>query len=375
MIATKSSPVQPKFSFSKYDGIVIGGQPHRYFETREEGHIFVSAESTGVPQVMSNGEISRYLSLGNFKCTPNEHQPEHLRERILPAGDLLSLKSSNSQRKASVRHAAVLAFQELLRDEKKDVQRTEVSVRRHLGAIKFRVGEILAEGRPEDDDENLAVPKRLGAKTLLTWERKYRRFGLAGLYGRIEDRGNRDRRLTADELMLMAKIVSQYLDDKCPSQAIIYRDVKCAFLADNERRRAEGQPEICCPSRETVRQAIKKLNPFDVTLTRKGRAAANNQFAPLGMGNQIGRPMQRVEFDEWESDVISSYVRKRAAPSPDRRGKEGARPRQKEGALVDHCRHLLRNPLHCRDGHFPHAKLPERSARHRNDDAGQGRMG
>jgi len=305
MIATTPSPVQPKFSFSEYDGIVIGGQPHRYFETREDGHIFVAVKGTGVPQIMTNAEISRYLSVGNFACTPNEHQPEHLRQRILPEGELLSLKGSKAKRKAAMRLATVQAFRELLDDETKNISRNATSVKPYLGAIKLRVGEILEEGHPEDGNEHLAVPKKLGVKTVLEWERKERRFGLAGLYDKIIERGNRDRRLTADELMIMGKVVSKYLDDQRPSQAIIFREVQDAFDDENERRRAEVEPEIVCPSRETVRQAIRKLNPFDMSLTRHGRQAANRQFAPVGMGMQVDRPMQRVEFDEWETDVVA----------------------------------------------------------------------
>jgi putative transposase len=305
MIAPKPSPVQPKFSFSEYDGIAIGGQPYRYFETREDGHIFVATKGPGVPQVMTNAEISRYLTVGNFECTPKEHQPAHLRERILPDGDLLSLKGTKAQKKAAMRLATVQAFRELLNDETKNVTCTAASVRPYLSAIKLRVGEILSEGKPEDEGDNLPVPKKLGAKTVLEWDRKERRFGLPGLYDRISERGHRDRRLTADELMIMGKVVSQYLDDQRPSQAIIFREVQGAFMAENERRLAECLPEICCPSRETVRQAIRKLNPFDITLKRHGREAANRQFAPVGMGMDVDRPMQRVEFDEWETDVIS----------------------------------------------------------------------
>ena len=305
MIATKPSPEQPKFSFSEYDGIVIGGQPHRYFQTREEGHIFVAAKGAGVPQVMTNAEISRYLSVGNFSCTPNEHQPEHLRQRTLPDGDLLSLRPTKAQKKAEMRMAVVNAFRELLNDDTKGVTRTASSVRPVLGTIKLRAGEIQREGAPEDRGEPLPVPDRLGAKTVLEWERSERRFGLAGLYDRKLERGNRDRRLTADELMIMGQVVSKYLNDQRPSQSIIFKKVQTTFAKENEQRRAEGRPEIICPSRETVRQAIRKLNPFDMTLTRHGRQAANRQFAPVGMGMQIERPMQRVEFDEWEVDAIT----------------------------------------------------------------------
>ncbi|MFC4217402.1 hypothetical protein ACFP4H_21820 [Pseudophaeobacter arcticus] len=108
----------------------------------------------------------------------------------------------------------------------------------------------MAEGHPEDSSENRAVPKNLGAKTVIEWERKERRFGLAGLYDKKTERGNRDRRLTADELMNVGRIVSKYLDDQQPSQTMIFGEVKDAFDDENKKRRGEGQPEPVCPSRE-----------------------------------------------------------------------------------------------------------------------------
>ena len=94
---------------------------------------------------MSNAEIGRYLSAGNFECTPNEHQPAHLRQSFLPHGDLLSLKSPRAQKKAAMRLAVVRAFREFLEDGSKNVSRTAASIKPCLGAIKYRAGEILAE--------------------------------------------------------------------------------------------------------------------------------------------------------------------------------------------------------------------------------------
>lgn len=142
---------------------------------------------------MTNAEIGRYLSVGNFECMPNEHQPDHLRARILPDGELLSLMGLKAKKKAGMRLATVQAYRELLGDETKNVSRTTESLKPHLGAIKLRVGEILAEGQPEDSNESLAVPKRLDAMTVLEWERKERRFGLAGLYDKITEFGKEER--------------------------------------------------------------------------------------------------------------------------------------------------------------------------------------
>lgn len=121
MIAIKPSPVQPKYSFSTYDGIQIGGQPYRFFETRETGHIFVGATGSGIPQVMTNSEISRYLAAGNFVCTPNENQPEHLRERTLPNSQLLSLRGTKAQKKAGMRIDALRGLSNRISEQSSSV--------------------------------------------------------------------------------------------------------------------------------------------------------------------------------------------------------------------------------------------------------------
>lgn len=49
---------------------------------------------------------------------------------------------------------------------------------------------------------------------------------------------------------------------------------KREFDKGNAARAAQGLPIIRTPSRETVRQAIRNLEPFQVMLHREGAAAA-----------------------------------------------------------------------------------------------------
>jgi len=82
-------------------------------------------------------------------------------------------------------------------------------------------------------------------------------------------------------------------------------DVKRAFDKENTTRREKGRPELVRPSKETVRQAILALDPYQCVVARKGLEYARRNFAPVGIGLALTRPLQRVEMDTWKVDLIS----------------------------------------------------------------------
>jgi putative transposase len=59
------------------------------------------------------------------------------------------------------------------------------------------------------------------------------------------------------------------------------------------------------PSRETVRQEIKRLDPFATMCARDGLARAKARFAPLRKGLEVTRPLERVEIDDYDLDLMS----------------------------------------------------------------------
>lgn len=66
-------------------------------------------------------------------------------------------------------------------------------------------------------------------------------------------------------------------------------------------------PSASKGSRETVRRAIRRLDPYLVTLHRFGAEAARKLFAPVGPGLNLTRPLERVEIDEWTIDLMSLF--------------------------------------------------------------------
>ncbi len=82
-------------------------------------------------------------------------------------------------------------------------------------------------------------------------------------------------------------------------------DVKRAFDQENAERRAAGRPELVRPSKETVRQAILALDPYQCDVAREGLEYARRKHAPVGIGLNLTRPLQRVELDTWKVDLVT----------------------------------------------------------------------
>lgn len=99
--------------------------------------------------------------------------------------------------------------------------------------------------------------------------------------------------------------VRGYLHPDRPTMVTIFARVQEAFEKANAECELEGLPAFRVPSRETVRRAINGLDPFQVEYHRKGAAAARKKFAPVGKGMMLTRPLQRVEIDEWDIDILT----------------------------------------------------------------------
>ncbi|WP_175550328.1 Mu transposase C-terminal domain-containing protein [Palleronia salina] len=139
--------------------------------------------------------------------------------------------------------------------------------------------------------------------------RVYEAEGLVGLCDAKSRSGNRTRRIGLEELAIIGPIVEGYAHPLRPSQKIIYERVESAFEDANKARESQGLTPLVMPSRETIRQEIRKLDPFHTVLARMGQEAARKKFAPVGIGLQVKRPLERVEIDEWTIDLISLFAK------------------------------------------------------------------
>ncbi|MCZ4262532.1 DDE-type integrase/transposase/recombinase [Limimaricola sp. G21655-S1] len=300
-------PASNRYALEPHDKVTVRGIEYRPISKNELGLLFIRCDGTGVAEMFPHDQLSRLVADGELK---------HERGRFLPAAacreagrssEFISDINGPIAERLHVRMAYVDAFLELERNGQ--VMRTEARVvgAQHLlqaGAISLlqkpsRPGKRSYAGSPT------SVPKCPSPGRLLKWVRQFEAYGYAGLAGNRQKSGNRTARMSADELALMMSVVRGYCSPQKPTKQTIYVDTQIAFKDENKLRSEASLVEFRCPSRETVRQAILKLDPFQADIARLGLEAARARHTPIDRGLDLIRPLQRVEIDEWKIDLIS----------------------------------------------------------------------
>jgi len=100
----------------------------------------------------------------------------------------------------------------------------------------------------------------------------------------------------------------RFADERRPSKAHIRRLTKVAFRRLNAVRDRKGLPMLPVPGRRAIDKAVRTLDPFFVECARLGLETARRKRAPVLGGLDIVRPLQRVEMDEWQVDLMTFAV-------------------------------------------------------------------
>ena len=281
MLDFQASPTLPLFAFGKYDEVIMEGISYRAVDRDDSGFVFVRTDSTGVAESFTHQELSRRVTLGKLEHRRDAFLPETAKRRLKIPSREISTLSLSQQQKAKYHESMVLGFRAMEAEGK--VKRTEASVAAVLTEIQFRAGQILSVSSEGDDratgGNTMIVPIKVSASRLLKRVAAFDRDGMSALYGRSVN-GRRSRRIAPDELALMSKTVQNFLTMERPTVAQVIEDVRDAFIAENHLRKNEGKPLLIMPSRETIRHAVRSLDPFEVDI-------------------------ERVEMDEWKVDLFS----------------------------------------------------------------------
>ena len=309
MLDFAPSDLTPRYAFDRGDKVTIGGIAFRPIDETDKGYVFIRLDGEGVAQSYSRSEIARLVSVGHLSHERGALLPEGARARLEVPSEMLSMLPVSMHRRAIEREAVVVSFQEMVREGL--AKRTAASITDNLDAITGRAAKRLKRA-----SKNSAYASEVGEMTvpdfsersLRRWDKAHRDLGIGGLYDDMGSRGSNMRRLCPTSISILAKCVNGYMSIQKPTVSKIFDDVKIAFSEENARRRKDGDPELKRPSKETVRKAILKLDPYHCDLTREGVEHARRKHAPVGMGLNLTRPLQRVELDTWKIDLIALLV-------------------------------------------------------------------
>lgn len=300
----------PRYHFDPDDRITIHDVQYRPLGSTEAGHLLMRLVAPLVAESHTHEGIARLIQTPHFHVERRHFSPQAAEQRLHDDNVLFSTRPESVQKRAFWRELWVDAFNLLY--DKKVVTKTELSIDEHKSLLTGTVVQLLKERRGSNKRSHtfnsLQMRDPPSSKSILTWMRDYEAGGLLDLCDDLPKSGNRMERLLHEEASLLAREVRGYMKRGGPEKPQIFQNVKHAFTARNDERKTQGQPPLAIPSRNKVYAEINALDPFQVYCARHGLEKALKRFRPIGKGLEVTRPLQRVEMDEWQVDLITLAI-------------------------------------------------------------------
>lgn len=305
--STLVSTTAPRYHLSPDDRICMDGREWRAIYTNAVGHNFRPVDGSSVAQQITHEDFHVRLERGTIEVDIGYFSPDRARARLSEEDNLLVALSKTARHRLLQREAWASKFLDFERSGR--AVRTQASI---SNVIPEMTAELVADAvRNNPDRKRRNTRQKLDfntppcAKSILRWTKDYEFGGLAALQDDCETSGNRFSRFLPDEVSILAEVVRTYADISKPTKGKIVDDVKTRFDDENSRREMAGLARLRVPGRDAVYRAIGELDPFETDVARLGVEKALQKHHPVGIGLVIELPLQRVEMDEWKTDLMA----------------------------------------------------------------------
>lgn len=301
-----------RFRFSESDLINAGGVRYKLIKIDDYGVLMELVGQPGITENISHEELAQLLKKPDTQYIPGYYDRAKQEFRKRKPVDLVNELPTNIRRIVLWREAMCKAF--LTLQLAGDVHRTTDSYEKCRGRLAVETNRLVGEGdstatakRPGD----VVVSRRLpSGRTLFNWVRAYEKAGYTAvaLIPETYRCGNRRKRWCHRSEALMSQVIDLYARTQRPSKRQAIEGTIELFKLENDRRSAAKQQLLIIPSSVSIGRRLALAAPYYVHAKRYGTAAANAKFTLFETGPDVERPMERVEMDEHQLDVITLFT-------------------------------------------------------------------
>lgn len=298
-----------RFRFSKSDMINVGGVRYRPLENDDNGALLEHVGQPGITERMTHEQLAELFKRHDTQYFADYFDRANQEFRGRKPVDLVNELPGKIRHLVLWREAFCKAC--LTLQWKGELRRTAASYRACRANITEEINRLVGEGdcsvkatRPGDAIVSRRLP---GYRTGFNWLRRYEKGGFSAfaLIPETHRCGNRKMRWCHRSEALMTQVIEFYASTQRPSKTQAIADTLRLFDIENERRSDAGQPPLVVPSAVSIGRRLKMADPYYVHAKRYGTAAANSKFTLFETGPDVERPLERVEMDENQLDVIS----------------------------------------------------------------------
>ena len=298
--------------FSRHDRLWIGGTAYMPVDHDDTMLQLMRLDGSGAVERFTHEQLDEYRTSGDWRYERGYFALGEAKPMARPDGTRLAALPPGRRNRVLFLHNACVVIHEMnLADE---LVLTEASLDHHHDLIVQRVaereiGRNLAGQTPRGGDP-LPMRQLPCPKTLL---KHLRRFRLAGhnpdaLVPRYDAACRPAVVPDLEAETLLRQCVWGYATPQKPSKAGVVQQTEDRFREENARRESAGLRPLHTVSRRTIERRINRLDPFTVACHRDGPDRARRAFASYGAGSPRLFPMERVEIDEWQVDLITLFM-------------------------------------------------------------------
>lgn len=295
--------------------VLFKGRPGTVYRSTSWGCELVWDESvdaeTGevLPPKASRLEIAEIVRAMAKRTLSITELPAHLKF-VRPKNPAAIAPRPAELGRAMWRERYVMAAQKLIDEAKLRPTRADfVRKRQDIIDIGFaddaRRAREKSGSRRAGKEVTLRNPPSCG-ETIFGWWRATQKLGPEAHFDSYRGSGNRTPFLTPEEEAFVADVLAMRLTDERPSIQSVVDSVQSFFRLENSKRRASGVgPELTIPGYGSVWLLIARMAPIDHKIRTRGMEVAYRDLHPVGQGLRIERALQRVEIDEYTTDLMT----------------------------------------------------------------------
>lgn len=256
------------------------------------------------PMSLSHLELMGQINSGNFEIEYGYFGSRQAARRAMAGRGLLSLLSSAEQQLVFWKVDWCEAF--LAAEASGEVSRSDRSCSAFIPELERRVRENMrqaANGKVLPDAVFRPAPCRT---SLMGWVRVWEKSrDPMALVKRSRFNGVNARKIGRDQEAILQRKLADYLHPSRIFVPELHRAINAEIRECNADAGSAGLPTMTEVSESTVRRRLEEIDRFELCAARHGVAEAKNRLGGYGAGLQLDVPLQRIEMDEWEIDLMA----------------------------------------------------------------------
>ncbi|PTW37592.1 Mu transposase C-terminal domain-containing protein [Rhodovulum kholense] len=297
-----------RLRISKADALIIGGAVHVVCGVSDSTLELRPLDGSSDLLCFSHADVKRMIDECKASIEYGYFSGAQAARRALASSALISRMGAAEKAEIFRKQLYVECFLEA--EANGEVSRSNDPCVAFLPRLEKRVeAKILEQIRLGGDEAELGKllsMKHPGRTALMAWVRDWEKTRDPMCFvKKSRFNGANAKRVSSQVESAIQTAIKTYLH---PGRVLIPHVAEEANRVIRELNRSlalSDQPPEREVSESTVRRRIADLDQFEVCAAREGVAKAKNKLGPYGQGLEIEAPLQRIEMDEWQIDLIA----------------------------------------------------------------------